>query len=53
MQPFFENTCIEGTTLNIYCFRAQNSGGTVIKALDTLDSKFDQISHAVDLWPGV
>ncbi|PPC72810.1 amylovoran biosynthesis protein AmsF [Pantoea sp. ICBG 985] len=43
VQPFFENTCIEGTTLNIYCFRAQNSGGTVIKALDTLDSKFDQI----------
>ncbi|BAN99556.1 AmsF protein [Plautia stali symbiont] len=43
VQPFFENTCIEGTMLNIYCFRAQNSGGTVIKALDTLDSKFDQI----------
>ncbi len=43
VQPFYENTCIEGTTLNIYCFRAQNSGGTVIKALDTLDSKFEQI----------
>ncbi len=43
VQPFFENTCIEGSTVNIYCFRAQNSGGTVIKVLDTLDSKFDQI----------
>ena len=43
VQPFFENTCIEGTTVNIYCFRAQNNGGTVIKVLDTLDSKFDQI----------
>lgn len=42
-QPFFENTCIEGETVNIHCFRAQNTGGTVFKLLDTLDSKFDQI----------
>ncbi len=40
-QPF--NTCIEGETVNIHCFRAQNTGGTVLKLLDTLDSKFDQI----------
>ncbi|MEG3109622.1 glycosyl hydrolase family 28-related protein [Pantoea sp. T14] len=43
VQPFFENTCIEGETVNISCFRAQGTGGTVIKILDTLDSKFDQI----------
>lgn len=42
-QPFFENTCIEGETVNISCFRAQGTGGTVFKLLDTLDSKFDQI----------
>lgn len=42
-QPFFENTCIEGETVNISCFRAQKTGGTVFKLLDTLDSKFDQI----------
>ncbi|WP_130834154.1 glycosyl hydrolase family 28-related protein [[Erwinia] mediterraneensis] len=42
-QPFFENTCIEGETVNISCFRAQRTGGTVFKLLDTLDSKFDQI----------
>lgn len=42
-QPFFENTCIEGETVNVTCFRAQNTGGTVFKLLDTLDSKFEQI----------
>lgn len=42
-QPFFENTCIEGQTVNISCFRAQSTGGTVFKLQDTLDSKFDQI----------
>ncbi|WP_312240844.1 glycosyl hydrolase family 28-related protein [Pantoea sp.] len=42
-QPFFENTCIEGETVNISCFRAQGTGGTVFKLLDTLDSRFDQI----------
>jgi hypothetical protein len=43
VQPFFENTCIEGETVNINCFRAQSTGGTVFKLLDTLDSKFEQI----------
>jgi len=43
-QPFFENTCIEGQTVNISCFRAQSTGGTVFKLQDTLASKFDQIS---------
>jgi len=43
VQPFFENTTIEGQFVNIRCFRAQNNGGTVIKLLDTLDTRFDQI----------
>lgn len=43
VQPFFENTTIEGEFVNICCFRVQYSGGTVIKLLDTLDTRFDQI----------
>lgn len=42
-QPFFENTIVGGESVIITGFRAQNNGGTVIKLLDTLDSKFDQI----------
>lgn len=42
-QPFFENTMVAGQSVVINRFRAQNNGGTVIKLLDTLDSKFDQI----------
>ncbi|WP_414147363.1 amylovoran biosynthesis protein AmsF [Erwinia sp. BNK-24-b] len=42
-QPFFENIITAGQTVNIYCFRAQYTGGTVFKLQDTLDSKFDQI----------
>lgn len=42
-QPFFENIIVAGQTVNIYCFRAQYTGGTVFKLQDTLDSKFDQI----------
>lgn len=40
---FFENTTIEGEFVNLHCFRAQYTGGTVIKLLDTLDTHFDQI----------
>lgn len=43
VQPFFENITIEGEFVNIRCFRAQYNGGTVIKLLDTLDTRFDQI----------
>ncbi|NIF23486.1 glycosyl hydrolase family 28-related protein [Candidatus Pantoea multigeneris] len=43
VQPFFENTTVGGETVNIDCFRASYTGGTVIKLLDTLDSKFNQI----------
>jgi len=42
-QPFFENIMVAGQTVLITCFRVQNNGGTAIKLLDTLDSKFDQI----------
>lgn len=42
-QPFFENTIVAGESVVINRFRASNNGGTVIKLLDTLDSKFDQI----------
>jgi hypothetical protein len=43
VQPFFENTTIEGEFVNIRCFRVQYNGGTAIKLLDTLDTRFDQI----------
>ncbi|MFU9135709.1 amylovoran biosynthesis protein AmsF [Erwinia tasmaniensis] len=43
VQPFFENTTIEGEFVHIRCFRVQYNGGTVIKLLDTLDTRFDQI----------
>ncbi|MEM6051202.1 glycosyl hydrolase family 28-related protein [Erwinia sp. P7711] len=42
-QPFFENTMVAGESVLINSFRAQNNGGTVIKLLDTLDTKFEQI----------
>lgn len=42
-QPFFENIMVAGETVFISCFRVQNNGGTAIKLLDTLDTKFDQI----------
>ncbi|MEI2264024.1 amylovoran biosynthesis protein AmsF [Erwinia sp. CGal63] len=42
-QPFFENTIVAGESVLIDGFRAQNCGGTVIKLLDTLDTKFNQI----------
>lgn len=42
-QPFFQNTTVAGESVLITSFRAQNNGGTVIKLLDTLDTKFDQI----------
>ncbi|MGC1066011.1 glycosyl hydrolase family 28-related protein [Pantoea agglomerans] len=42
-QPFFENTIVGGQIVNIFCFKAQSTGGTVFKLQDTLDSKFDQI----------
>ncbi|WLS77343.1 amylovoran biosynthesis protein AmsF [Erwinia pyri] len=42
-QPFFENTIVAGQSVLVTSFRAQNNGGTVIKLLDTLDTKFDQI----------
>ncbi len=42
-QPFFQNTIVAGQSVIISRFRAQNNGGTVIKLLDTLDTKFDQI----------
>ncbi|WP_338556640.1 amylovoran biosynthesis protein AmsF [Erwinia sp. E_sp_B04_7] len=41
-QPFFENTIVGGESVVINRFRALNTGGTVFKLLDTLDSKFDQ-----------
>lgn len=43
VQPFFENTTIEGEFVNIRCFRVQYNGGTAVKLLDTLDTRFDQI----------
>ncbi|WP_419963089.1 glycosyl hydrolase family 28-related protein [Pantoea vagans] len=43
VQPFFENTIVGGQIVNIFCFKAQSTGGTVFKLQDTLDSKFDQI----------
>ncbi|MCX8965725.1 amylovoran biosynthesis protein AmsF [Erwinia psidii] len=43
VQPFFENTTIEGEFVHVHCFRAQYNGGTVIKLLDTLDTRFNQI----------
>ncbi|CAH0271517.1 hypothetical protein SRABI13_03503 [Erwinia aphidicola] len=43
VQPFFENITIEGEFVNIRCFRVQYNGGTAIKLLDTLDTRFDQI----------
>lgn len=43
VQPFFENTTIEGEFVNVHCFRTQYNGGTVFKLLDTLDTHFDQI----------
>ncbi|MGE9549814.1 amylovoran biosynthesis protein AmsF [Erwinia amylovora] len=42
-QPFFQNTTVAGESALIHCFRAQSNGGTVIKLLDTLDTKIDQI----------
>ncbi|MEN5015849.1 amylovoran biosynthesis protein AmsF [Erwinia sp. Eh17-17] len=42
-QPFFENIMVAGQTVLITCLRVQNNGGTAIKLLDTLDTKFDQI----------
>ncbi|QGU87969.1 amylovoran biosynthesis protein AmsF [Erwinia sorbitola] len=42
-QPFFENIMVAGQTVLITCFRVQNNGGTAVKLLDTLDTKFDQI----------
>ena len=42
-QPFFENTLVAGQSVLIDGFRANNCGGTVIKLLDTLDTKFNQI----------
>ncbi|WP_158784440.1 amylovoran biosynthesis protein AmsF [Pantoea sp. BAV 3049] len=42
-QPFFQNTMVAGESVVINCFRAQGSGGTVIKLLDTLDTKIDQL----------
>ncbi|MCX8955818.1 amylovoran biosynthesis protein AmsF [Erwinia psidii] len=43
VQPFFENITIEGEFVHVHCFRAQYNGGTVIKLLDTLDTRFNQI----------
>lgn len=43
VQPFFENITIEGEFVNIRCFRVQYNGGTTVKLLDTLDTRFDQI----------
>jgi len=45
-QPFFENTIVAGESVLISAFRASNCSGTVIKLLDTLDSKFNQIYTA-------
>lgn len=42
-QPFFENIMVAGETVFISCLRVQNNGGTAIKLLDTLDTRFDQI----------
>lgn len=43
VQPFLQNDTIEGEFVNIYGFRVQNSGGTVIKLIDTLDTRLEQI----------
>ncbi|MBD8165152.1 amylovoran biosynthesis protein AmsF [Erwinia persicina] len=51
-QPFFENIMVAGQTVLITCFRVQNNGGTAIKLLDTLDSKFDQI-YAINTYARV
>lgn len=42
-QPFFENTITQGDSALIDGFRAQNTGGTVIKLQDTFDTRFNQI----------
>ncbi|WP_338562976.1 amylovoran biosynthesis protein AmsF [Erwinia sp. E_sp_B04_7] len=43
VQPFFENTTVEGEFVHISCFRVLYNGGTAVKLLDTLDTRFDQI----------
>ncbi|OON39733.1 amylovoran biosynthesis protein AmsF [Izhakiella australiensis] len=42
-QPFFENITIEGEFVNITSFRVYNNGGTAVKLMDTLDTRFNQI----------
>lgn len=42
-QPFFQNITIEGQYINVTCFRAENTGNSVFKFIDTLDTRLDQI----------
>lgn len=42
-QPFFQNLTIEGQYINVTCFRAENTGNSVFKFIDTLDTRLDQI----------
>lgn len=42
-QSFFQNLTIEGQYINVTCFRAENTGNSVFKFVDTLDTRLDQI----------